>query len=97
MKDGVIVALGVSRSTSGAYQRMADIIESVVGKMGKIKIAYVHAGAPHEIDKLKSLIESKFTCVETLIAELSPALAVHSGPGTVGVCYYPVQDFLLPR
>jgi DegV family protein with EDD domain len=90
MKDGVIIALGVSRSTNRAYQMMADIIESAVGRMSRIKIAFVHAGAPHEIDKLRCLIESKFTCVETMIAELSPALAVHSGPGTVGVCYYPV-------
>jgi len=90
MKDGVIVALGVSRSTGRAYQMMADMIESATGKMGRIKVAFVHAGAPHEIEKLKDLIESKFTCVETLIAELSPALAVHSGPGTVGLCYYPV-------
>ena len=53
-------------------------------------MAFVHAGAPEEAEKLKALIESKFTCIETLIAELSPALAVHSGPGTVGLCYYPV-------
>ncbi len=92
MKDGVIVPLGVSRSSSQAYQKMAELIESAVGKMGRIKIAYVHAGAPQEIEKLKSLIESKFNCVESLIAELSPALAVHSGPGTVGLCYYPVID-----
>jgi hypothetical protein len=28
--------------------------------------------------------------VEWMIAELSPALGVHSGPGTAGVCYFPV-------
>jgi len=92
MQDGEIVALGVTRSTQRAYQMMADIIEAAVGKMGKIKVAFVHAGAPEEVDKLKTLIENKFTCVEWLIAELSPALAVHSGPGTVGLCFYPVES-----
>ena len=29
--------------------------------------------------------------VESLICELSPALGVHSGPGTVGFCFFPVQ------
>jgi DegV family protein with EDD domain len=91
MEDGVIIALGVTRSTSRAYQIMADMIENAVGEMGKIKVAFVHAGAPEEIEKLKALIESKFICVESLVAELSPALAVHSGPGTTGLCYYPVQ------
>ncbi len=92
MKDGVIVSLGVSRSLNRAYQIMADLIEPVVGRMGRIKIAYVHAGAPLEIQKLRAVIEGRFACVESLVAELSPALAVHTGPGTVGLCYYPVLE-----
>lgn len=91
MVDGVIVPLGTARSRSKAYQAMADMVEAAVGKLGKIKIAYVHAGAVEEVEKIRALIEARLSCVETLIAELSPALAVHSGPGTVGVCYYPVE------
>ena len=90
MEDGVIVAYGVSLSLSRAYQAMARLVETAVGKMAQIKVAYVHSGAPQEIHKLRAEIESRFTCVETLIAELSPALAVHSGPGTIGLCYFPV-------
>jgi hypothetical protein len=30
--------------------------------------------------------------VETIISELSPALGVHTGPGTAGLCYYPVEQ-----
>jgi fatty acid-binding protein DegV len=70
---------------------MADFVESTVGAKGKIKIAYVHAGALQEVEKIKSLIEERFTCIESLIAELSPALAVHTGPGTAGLCFYPVE------
>jgi DegV family protein with EDD domain len=92
MEDGVIVALGVERSRQRAYQAIVDRVESAVGTRGKVKIAYVHAAARHEAEKLKAMVESRLTCVESLIAELSPALGVHSGPGTVGVCFYPVQD-----
>lgn len=91
MEDGVIVALGVARSRTRAYQKMAEMVEAAVGRMGKIKIAYVHAGARQEVDKIKALVEERLTCVESLIAELSPALAVHTGPGTAGLCYYPVE------
>jgi DegV family protein with EDD domain len=91
MEDGVIVALGVARSRLRAYQKMAELVESAVGRMGKIKIAYVHAGARQEVDKLKALVEERLTCVESLVAELSPALAVHTGPGTAGLCYFPVE------
>lgn len=68
------------------------MVEAAVGKMGKIKVAFVHAAAVEEAEKLKALFEARFTCVESLVAELSPALGVHSGPGTAGVCYYPVTD-----
>jgi DegV family protein with EDD domain len=90
MDDGVIVPLGTARSRGQAYQMMVDKIEETVGK-GKIKIAYVHAGARQEVDRIKQMVETRLNTVESLIAELSPALAVHTGPGTAGLCYTPVS------
>ncbi len=92
MKDGVIVPLGRARSRHAAYEKMVEMVEAAVGKMGKIKVAYVHAAAREEAEKLKAMFEARLTCVESLVAELSPALGVHSGPGTAGVCYFPVRD-----
>jgi len=92
MQDGEIVPLGMTYSTRHIYQMMVEMMERVVGKKGLIKIAFVHAGASEEIKNLKELVESRFTCVESLVAELSPALAVHSGPGTTGLCYYPILE-----
>jgi len=71
---------------------MVDKIESAVGYMGKIKIAYVHAAAEEEANKIKHLVEKRFSVLESLICELSPALGVHTGPGTAGLCYFPVND-----
>ncbi|UCC63587.1 MAG: DegV family protein [Anaerolineae bacterium] len=90
MEDGVIVPLGQARSRKQAYRKMVDMIEAAVGHMGRIKIAYVHAAAREETEKIKALVEERLTCAESLIAELSPALWVHTGPGTAGVCYFPV-------
>ncbi len=92
MNDGVIVPLGQARSRMKAYEAMVEMIEAAVGRTGKIKIAYVHAAAQEEAEKIKNLVEQRLTCVESLIAELSPALGVHTGPGTAGVCYYPVRE-----
>lgn len=92
MVNGVITPLGQERSRKRAYQAMVDLLEKTVGPGGKIKIAYVHAGAREEVEKLKEMVEARLTCVESFIAELSPALAVHSGPGTAGLCYFPVES-----
>jgi DegV family protein with EDD domain len=89
MEDGVIVPLGTARSRSQAYRAIADMVEKAVGAGGKIKVAYVHAAALEEAQKLSELIEARLQVVEGIIAELSPALGVHSGPGTAGVCYFP--------
>jgi DegV family protein with EDD domain len=91
MDDGVIVAVGQARSRRRAYAAMVDMIESAVGPGGRIKIAYVHAAAQEEAEKIRDLVEARLTCVESLVAELSPALGVHTGPGTAGVCFFPAE------
>jgi DegV family protein with EDD domain len=92
MEDGVIVPVGQARSRRAAYEKMAEMVEQAVGKLGRIKVAYMHAAAMEEAEKLKALFEARFTCLESFVAELSPALGVHTGPGTAGVCYFPVRD-----
>jgi DegV family protein with EDD domain len=91
MEDGIIVPLGRAHSRGQAYRQMAEMVCEAVGK-GKARIAYVHAGAQHEVEKIKDLVEAKVEVVESFFAELSPALAVHTGPGTAGLCYYPVEE-----
>jgi len=91
IEDGVIVPVGIARSRTQAYQVIVKKIEEVVGK-GKVKVAYVHAGARQEVEKLKKMVEERLDTVESFIAELSPALAVHTGPGTAGLCYFIVES-----
>jgi DegV family protein with EDD domain len=92
MKDGTIVPIGMARSRSRAYQAIAELVEKAVGTAGKVKIAYVHAAAAEEAERLRGMVEARVRAVESLIAELSPALGVHSGPGTAGVCFFPVTE-----
>lgn len=92
MEDGIIVPLGTARSRKQAYRMMVDIVEKTVGEGGKIKIAYVHAAAMEEAQKIKELVDERIKVVEDLFAELSPALGVHTGPGTAGLCFFPCSD-----
>lgn len=92
MEDGIIVSLGTARSRNRAYEMMVEKIESVVGINGKIKVAYVHAAALEEVEKIRDKVEERFNPVETIFTELSPALGVHTGPGTAGLCYFPVKS-----
>ncbi len=91
MEDGQIVPLGTARSRRRAYEMIVELVEKAAGLRGRIKVAYVHAAAREEAEKLRELVEQRLECVESLFAELSPALGVHTGPGTVGLCYYPLE------
>jgi DegV family protein with EDD domain len=90
LEDGEIVPLGKAHSRGQAYAMMADIAAEVVGR-SKAKIGYLHAGAQREAERLKQLVEAKVEVVESFFGELSPALAVHTGPGMAGLCYYLVE------
>jgi DegV family protein with EDD domain len=90
MKDGEIVTLGVARGFNNAYEKIVANIQNALVETKKIKVAYMHAGALEHIEKLKFMVESRIEVVESFISELSPALMVHTGPGTTGLCYYPV-------
>jgi len=87
MEDGVIVAVGQARSRLGAYRQIVEKVVEAAGRESALKVAYLHAAAMEEVRKLRGMLEERLSPVETLVAELSPALGVHTGPGTVGLCY----------
>ncbi|MEJ2757956.1 MAG: DegV family protein [Anaerolineales bacterium] len=88
MEDGEIVSLGQARTRKKVYQLIVDKLDGFVGQ-GAARVAYVHAAAQEEAEKLKAMVEQRVEVVESVICELSPALGVHTGPGTVGLCYVP--------
>jgi len=90
MEDGIIVPLGTARTRHKAYMRMVDLVREKVGQGGKIKIAFTHCAAMDQLEILKDEFSKHFQCVEVLVSALAPSLAVHSGPGTVGLAYLPV-------
>jgi len=92
MEDGVIVPLGTARSRRAAYRRIVEMVEQDVGEGGRIRVAIIHFGAPKDASLLSEMVANRFTCVELLMTQLSLALAIHTGPGTVGLCYFPVGE-----
>ena len=89
MQGGVIVAVGTARSRLKAYRRIVELMQQRVGEGTRIKVAFTHVAALEQMEKLREMVTARFECVETIVTELSPALAVHSGPGTVGVSFFP--------
>jgi fatty acid-binding protein DegV len=81
------VPVHVARTRMGAYRRIATLVEKAAGAGARVKIALTHAAALADAETLRELVEQVVRPVEVLMCDLSPALTVHSGPGTVGLCY----------
>jgi fatty acid-binding protein DegV len=47
-----------------------------------------HADVPQEADDLQQCIAERFKCVELFVAEFTPVMGAHTGPGALGVAFY---------
>ncbi len=69
---------------------MVELMQGHAGEETRIRVAFTHVAALDQVAQLQRMVTERFECVETIVTELSPALAVHSGPGTVGISFFPV-------
>lgn len=88
MVNGEISSLGIARSRARAYAQMVNLVSDRIRGARRVHLAFTHCGAEPQTEILRDLYFRELNCIEEMTTPLSPALAVHSGPGTVGVCLY---------
>jgi fatty acid-binding protein DegV len=69
---------------------MVELMHERNPTQAPIKIAITHVAAPEQAELLMDMVKESFELRETLISQLSPVLGVHTGPGMVGVNFFPV-------
>ena len=87
LTGGRIDALGRVRTKRKAVQRMLEVMAERVGN-APVHAAVIHANAPEEAARLREQVRERFPYTELYLAELSPVIGTHVGPGTVGVAFY---------
>lgn len=90
VRDGKIEAAGKVRTMSKAVDKVIEIMKSKVGDKTPIRIAIQHANALPEARNLLDKVLHSFPegdIVEAFIADVSPAIGTHTGPGVVGIAY----------
>jgi DegV family protein with EDD domain len=89
MRNGMPAPLSVARTRQGAYRRIVSLALARIPQGSAIRAALMHVAARDEVERFRSLLEADYSVVEWVVTQLSPALGVHSGPGTVGVAIIP--------
>jgi DegV family protein with EDD domain len=88
LEDGKIEAFEKVRTSKKAYNRLIELLESELAEKDAINmIGVVGAAADEAAEHLLSEIKSRFNPDEVMLANLSPVIGTHTGPGTVGVAY----------
>jgi len=87
LEDGKVEGLERIRTKTKAHERVLElIVENTKGK-SPIRLATLHANAPDEAKALLTKAEDELKPVESIFSEVSPVVANHAGPGTVGLAY----------
>jgi len=90
VRDGQVDAVERVRTKRRAIQRMLEILAAEAGDR-PMRVAVIHGGVPEEAAGLHDEVRSRLNCQELYVAELSPVIGTHAGPGTVGVVTCPVE------
>ena len=90
LNEGRIDVLEKVRTARKAKQRLLEIVTERAGDR-PIHACVVHAQAPHEAERVRLYLAEHFDCRELFVVEFSPVIAVHVGPGTVGVAFYTAE------
>ena len=69
------------RTRERASQRLLEMLRNV-GPLERVAI--VHAHAPHRVAELRSLAASLLPAEDVMVAEITPVIGAHIGPGAFG-------------
>jgi DegV family protein with EDD domain len=89
--EGEVNPLERVRSKCRATERMLAIMAQRLAAEqddGELHAAVVHADRHDEAKELKEQVQSRFEPNELYLAELTPAIGTHVGPGTIGLGWY---------
>ena len=88
LDNGHLDALDKVRSSNAAIQRIVALTTERV-KDAPVNVGIVHAQVPDRGEALMNLAQANMNVQQSFVAEVRISLAVHFGPGTLGLTTYP--------
>ncbi len=87
VQDGKVEGLERIRTKTKAHERVLElVVENTKGK-SPIRLATLHANAADDAKALLVKAEKELNPIESVFSEVSPVVANHAGPGTIGLAY----------
>ncbi|MCK6539194.1 MAG: DegV family protein [Anaerolineales bacterium] len=87
VQDGKVEGLERIRTKTKAHERILElVVENTKGK-SPIRLATLHANAAEDAKVLLAKAQKELNPIESIFSEVSPVVANHAGPGTIGLAY----------
>jgi DegV family protein with EDD domain len=80
--------LGMARSRAQGVERMIKAMRSKIG-LNRVSAIIIHSELETEAKELERRLRSELNCNETYVTEISAVVAVHLGPGAIGIAFLP--------
>jgi fatty acid kinase fatty acid binding subunit len=84
---GRIGAVGRARTTERGIERMVSYVAGRARPSGMVRIAVMHAGVPQRAGDLCERMRARLAPEELFVVEFTSAMAVHTGPGFIGIAW----------
>lgn len=86
-RDGSLGIREKVRTTHRCRERLAELVVAEAGSQ-PVHLGICHAGAPEGAELVRQYVAERLDIRESIVAEFSPVVGSHSGPGAVGVGMY---------
>ena len=88
---GVMETVGEARDIDEAAEVMGSFVQSW-GNALRVGVGVADAGTGPLGDALATRLAAADEVLEVVRYRIGPSVGVHTGPGTVGACYYPARN-----
>jgi DegV family protein with EDD domain len=87
IRDGKIELVSSVISRRKAIESMLRLVEVGIAGRSPVRISVFHALAREAAEELMEVVQERFSPVECILAEVSPVIGAHTGPGTLSIAY----------
>jgi DegV family protein with EDD domain len=87
VSEGKLALVGRVRSRAQALHALIDTLSEQLSDR-PARVAVIHAHAPEAAEQVRAALAQRVRAPQIIMSELSVGIAVHLGPGTVGVVGY---------
>ncbi len=89
IKEGVVEVVDRVRTYRLAVDRLVDLTREAA-RGSRVRVSVVHGNALAEAKRLRDTLKSVLDCAEIIVSDIGAPLAVHGGPGIIGVVCHPL-------